>query len=199
MPAEVLSYFLKHEDIRLKLRFQIVLQCAPFLKGKKVSCGITMEDSMYDELYNILGGSGISYRRLSAAEGRCLVLFYRDKELSEYLNRVGIRSFIREFGYIEMGLDEMLERLSCRTALFSREEIGYPHEIGIFFGYPVEDVQGFIRNAGREYLFLGYWKVYSNPMAAKMIFKEYDQAKVCAVNEFLTGKSIKDIARNKED
>ncbi|MRM90543.1 DUF3793 family protein [Faecalicatena contorta] len=199
MPAEVLSYFLKHEDIRLKLRFQIVLQCAPFLKGKKVSCGITMEDSMYNELYNILGGSGISYRRLSAAEGRCLVLFYREKELSEYLNRVGIRSFIREFGYLEMGLDEMLERLSCRTALFSREEIGYPHEIGIFFGYPVEDVQGFIRNAGREYLFLGYWKVYSNPMAAKMIFKEYDQAKVCAVNEFLTGKSIKDIACNKED
>lgn len=199
MPAEVLSYFLKHEDIRLKLRFQIVLQCAPFLKGKKVSCGITMEDSMYDEMHNILSGSGISYRRLSAAEGRCLVLFYREKELSEYVNRVGIRSFIREFGYIEMGLDEMLERLSCRTALFSREEIGYPHEIGIFFGYPVEDVQGFIRNAGREYLFLGYWKVYSNPMAAKMIFKEYDQAKVCAVNEFLTGKSIKDIARNKED
>ena len=199
MPAEVLSYFLKHEDIRLKLRFQIVLQCAPFLKGKKVACGITMEDAMYDELYNILGGSGISYRRLSAAEGRCLVLFYREKELSEYLNRVGIRSFIREFGYIEMGLDEMLERLSCRTALFSREEIGYPHEIGIFFGYPVEDVQGFIRNAGREYLFLGYWKVYSNPMAAKMIFKEYDQAKVCAVNEFLTGKSIKNIACNKED
>ena len=199
MPAEVLSYFLKHEDIRLKLRFQIVLQCAPFLKGKKVSCGITMEDSMYNELYNILGGSGISYRRLSAAEGRCLVLFYREKELSEYLNRVGIRSFIREFGYLEMGLDEMLERRSCRTALFSREEIGYPHEIGIFFGYPVEDVQGFIRNAGREYLFLGYWKVYSNPMAAKMIFKEYDQAKVCAVNEFLTGKSIKDIACNKED
>ena len=199
MPAEVLSYFLKHEDIRLKLRFQIVLQCAPFLKGKKVSCGITMEDAMYDELYNILGGSGISYRRLSAAEGRCLVLFYREKELSEYLNRVGIRSFIREFGYIEMGLDEMLERLSCRTALFSREEIGYPHEIGIFFGYPVEDVQGFIRNAGREYLFLGYWKGYSNPMAAKMIFKEYDQAKVCAVNEFLAGKSIKNIACNKED
>lgn len=199
MPAEVLSYFLKHEDIRLKLRFQIVLQCAPFLKGKKVSCGITMEDSMYDEMHNILSGSGISYRRLSAAEGRCLVLFYREKELSEYVNRVGIRSFIREFGYIEMGLDEMLERLSCRMALFSREEIGYPHEIGIFFGYPVEDVQGFIRNAGREYLFLGYWKVYSNPMAAKMIFKEYDQAKVCAVNEFLTGKSIKDIARNKED
>ena len=42
MPAEVLSYFLKHEDIRLKLRFQIVLQSAPFLKGKKLSCGITM-------------------------------------------------------------------------------------------------------------------------------------------------------------
>lgn len=196
MPAEVLSYFLKHEDIRLKLRFQIVLQCAPFLKGKKVSCGITMEDSLFCELQYIFAGTGIAYRKLSVSEDRCLVLFYREKALFEYLNRVGIRSFIREMGYEDMGLEEMLERLFCRIELFAREGIGFPHEIGIFFGYPVEDVQGFIHNAGKEYLFLGYWKVYSNPAAAKMIFKEYDQAKVCAVNEFLTGKSIKDIAQN---
>ena len=98
MPAEVLSYFLKHEDIRLKLRFQIVLQCAPFLKGKKVSCGITMEDSLFCELQYIFAGTGIAYRKLSVSEDRCLVLFYREKALFEYLNRVGIRSFIREMG-----------------------------------------------------------------------------------------------------
>ena len=34
MPAEVTAYFLKHQDLRLRLEFQIVCQCAPFLKGK---------------------------------------------------------------------------------------------------------------------------------------------------------------------
>ena len=33
MPAEVAAYFLKHQNLRLRLDFQIVLQCAPFLKG----------------------------------------------------------------------------------------------------------------------------------------------------------------------
>ena len=150
---------------------------------------------MYDELQDTSSGSGISYRRLSAAEGRCLVLFYREKELSEYVNRVGIRSFIREFGYIEMGLDEMLERLSCRTALFSREEIGYPHEIGIFLEIPWRMYKGLSAMQEENTCSWVIGKVYSNPMAAKMIFKEYDQAKVCAVNEFFTGKSIRDVLR----
>ena len=54
MPAEVLSYFFKHEDMGLKLRFQIVLQCAHFLKGLKVSCGITVSSAMYDGLASVL-------------------------------------------------------------------------------------------------------------------------------------------------
>jgi hypothetical protein len=194
MPAEVLSYFLKHEDIRLKLKFQLVLQCAPFLKGLKVSCGITMEQKLYGELSCIFEGTSIRYRKLSEADGKCLVLFYRENELEEYLKRTKVRSLIHEFGYQDMNLDEMLTRLSCRISLLASNDMGFPHEIGLFFGYPVEDVKGFIHNAGREYLLLGYWKVYSNISRARVIFKSYDQAKVCAVNEFLAGKSIKDIA-----
>lgn len=42
----------------------------------------------------------------------------------------------------------------------------------------------------------GYWKVYSNPEKARMIFHEYDRAKDCAVNEYLDGKNIREIALN---
>ena len=73
--------------------------------------------------------------------------------------------------------------------------MGFPHEIGIFLGYPVEDVRGFIENEGQKYLMIGYWKVYKNLSRAKMIFNEYDRAKDCAVNEFLTGKSLREIAQ----
>ena len=35
MPVEVVSYMLSNKDIRMRLGFQLILQCAPFLKGIK--------------------------------------------------------------------------------------------------------------------------------------------------------------------
>ncbi|HCR84665.1 MAG TPA: DUF3793 domain-containing protein [Lachnospiraceae bacterium] len=195
MPAEVLSYFLKHVNIKLKLRFQIVLQCAPLLKGLKVSCGITMDSELFCELKHIFRETRILYRKLSEDRGRCFVLFYREEELVEYLHRAEVRKFIREFGYEATELEGMINRLCYRISWLAVTGMGFPHEIGAFLGYPVEDVKGFIVNQGREYLLLGYWKVYSNPVAAKMLFRQYDQAKILAVNEFLTGKSIQEIAK----
>ncbi|CUX47348.1 DUF3793 family protein [Clostridium sp. C105KSO13] len=196
MPAEVLSYFLKHKDIKMKLKFQIVLQCAPLLKGLKISCSITMDSVLYYELEHIFGGTGILYRKLTEDGGRCFVLFYREEELCEYLKRPEVRKFIRKFGYEDMDLKNMISRLSYRISLLLANHMGFPHEIGVFLGYPVEDVRGFIENQGQKYLLLGYWKVYSNPVAAKVLFIQYDQAKTSAVNEFLTGKSMREIVQN---
>ena len=60
--------------------------------------------------------------------------------------------------------------------------------------YPIDDVKCFIEQDGKDSLFSGYWKVYNNPGRAKMIFWAYDKAKTSAVNEYLIGKSIRDIA-----
>ena len=50
MPTEVLSYYLKNKDRKVRLGFQVILQCAPFLKGLKVSGLISMENESYSEL-----------------------------------------------------------------------------------------------------------------------------------------------------
>ena len=194
MPTEVLTYFLKNSDRRIRLMFQVVLQCAPFLKGLKVSCGITMNADLYEGLGELFSGMDISYYKLSETDGRCLVLFYRPSELKAYLCRRDICALIREYGYQDMETEEMLERLAERVRACAELGLGFPHEIGAFFGYPAEDVRGFIENGGREYVMTGYWKVYSDPAGARMVFKEFDRAKNCAVNEFLTGKSIREIA-----
>ena len=60
MSSETLSYFLKNEDIKLKARFQVALQCAPFLKGIKISSVITMEQKMCEELQEIFEETGLS-------------------------------------------------------------------------------------------------------------------------------------------
>ena len=116
MPAEVLSYFLKNSDRRIRLAFQVVLQCAPFLKGLKVSCVITVDTQLYGTLGELMEGLGIEYQKLSESGGRCLVLFYRPEELETYLKRTEVYALICEYGYAAMELPEMLERLSHRVA-----------------------------------------------------------------------------------
>ena len=194
MSTEVLSHFLKNSDRKLRLSFQVALQCAPFLKGLKVSCVISMDEELYGELSELFAGMDIVYHVLSRSGGKCLVLFYRPIEMKVYLADKQVRALLDEYGYADMHVEEMLERLSDRIRDFVAREMGFPHEIGVFLGYPPEDVKGFIKNEGKRYLMIGYWKVYSDLAGARMIFQAYDRAKDCAVNEFLTGKSIREIA-----
>ena len=43
-----------------------------------------------------------------------------------------------------------------RYACYMEEKGAFPHEIGLLLGYPVEDVLGFIRHQGKNYLYTGY-------------------------------------------
>lgn len=199
MSTELLAHFLKNADKRLRLGFQIALQCAPFLKGLKVSCLISLETALYAGLPELFEGMDIRYHMLSCSEGKCLVLFYRPDELKRYLAGPELGELLGEYGYRGMCVEEMLARLSQRVREFSEKGIGFPHEIGVFLGYPPEDVRGFIANQGKRCLMIGYWKVYNDPAGARMIFKEYDRAKNRAVNEFLTGKSIREITVIRQD
>ena len=73
MSSETLSYFLKNEDIKLKARFQVALQCAPFLKGLKISSVITMEQKMCEELSEIFEETGVSNPVLQGRQMSCFL------------------------------------------------------------------------------------------------------------------------------
>lgn len=49
-----------------------------------------------------------------------------------------------------------------------------PDEIGIFLGYPVEDVISYIQKEGREFLCCKHWKVYHNMDKSLALFAEID-------------------------
>ena len=53
----------------------------------------------------------------------------------------------------------------------------FPHEIGLFLGYPPCDVLGFLHDAGRHSKLSGYWQVYGDAQAALALFAKY---KKCA-------------------
>lgn len=181
-------------DNMKSLQVQLILQCAPFLKGIKIACILNITEENSRELYEILEGTGIKFKILTRNHGKCLVLLYRRESFSRYLKRTDVREFLGSYGYEDVEPEKMLERLSKRVCQYSDGEICFPHEIGAFLDYPIDDVKCFIEKDGKDSLFSGYWKVYNNPGRAKMIFWAYDKAKTSAVNEYLIGKNIRDIA-----
>ena len=76
---------------------------------------------------------------------------------------------LREMGYRQEGVNICLAGLMKKL----RENEDFPHEIGLFLGYPPEDVCGFIRNKGSGCKCVGCWKVYGDADKAQRTFDKY--------------------------
>ena len=63
MSKEVVSYMLSGMDNMKSLQVQLILQCAPFLKGIKVSCILNISKENEEELLEVLKGTGIRFLR----------------------------------------------------------------------------------------------------------------------------------------
>ena len=74
----------------------------------------------------------------------------------------------------EIDPDLALDQLAARYMRCLFLEESFPHEIGLFLGYPLGDVGGFLRHGGKNYIFSGYWKVYTRPAKTAELFRKFD-------------------------
>lgn len=108
--------------------------------------------------------------------GAYLVYLYRPGALERVLSGDALREFLTAEGYDTDGpARELLRQLARRLCL----EEDFPHEIGLFLGYPLEDVTGFIENHGQGYTCCGAWKSYGDPVRARRYF---DRCRACTDN-----------------
>lgn len=172
----------------------LAIHCAPILKGVKVANIMTVTKRESAQIALLLQETAISSCVLETGGDKEILYLYREKELIRYLERREIKDFLSGFGYPKTDLKGKLNRLSKRVSLYSDGTIGFPHEIGVFLGYPLMDVKGFIENEGKNYEYLGYWKVYHNVQGAIRLFRIYDEERKRAVKEVVLGKTIREIA-----
>jgi len=194
MPKEMIQQYLRHNRGPDSKKFRIIIQAAPFLKGMKKSCILMIKREELDELREELLDTNIEAIPLHEHQGRSIVLFYRASEMEEYFGGYDVRRFLKKNGYQGTGIADYIERLKSRVTFFYEEEQIFPHEIGVFLGYPIEDVEGFIENAGKNFLLSGYWKVYSNLQMTRELFEKFDRAKEEAMQQWSDGKSLQEIA-----
>lgn len=153
---------------------------APVINGNKPSCILTFSrnnKNLYDawKKYNneFLDTYDIDAFTIKDTGDVYTVIFYRKDRLEKHIFNYRNILFLNRFGYNEeMSLEECLEVMKRRYEDFC------PHEIGIFLGIPLEDVEAFMDYPEKGFITFGYWKVYYNLEEALETFRSYDEAKI---------------------
>ena len=171
----------------------IIRHCAPTLAGMKTGNMFTYHFKDASELREtvrrlntLLKGKGIRVLPLRYQKNCALIYLYRPSKLSKDLENDVARNILTECGYCVNSPKCLIRNLIAR--LNSCED--FPHEVGLFLGYPPEDVLGFIQNQARGDKCVGCWKVYGDEEKAKKTFERYKKCTNTYCRCYMQGKSV---------
>jgi hypothetical protein len=175
----------------------LIFYCSPTLAGLKMASLLCLpqQENMpefrnlidnYNQKYN---KQHLHFRILHACSQRILLYIYRPDRVASYVHRQDIFSFLMQYGYSSGSVGTMLDYLSKRFSIHGC----FPHEAGIFLGYPLEDVRGFITHKGNNAKLCGEWKVYGDPLAATRIFHAYHCCRQEYISRFRSGTTLKSL------
>lgn len=177
----------------------LVEQCAPVLAGIKPGSmfpyrpreGVWLPD-LLRHWNGILAPKGVRVTSIKRCRkmGAYLIYVYRPRQIEDILTRPEVAEFLSGCGY-EPGLSlpralRLLTSRLCRNPEF-------PHEVGVFLGYPLQDILGFIEHDGRNSLCSGCWKVYHEPGKAQQTFREYRRCTRDYSNRYRQGSTAEQL------
>lgn len=175
----------------------IVRNCAPTLAGIKTasmfSCPCDSADKLkafLREMNSRLNPKGIRLLPLRVSEKRALIYVYRPDRLSADLCDSCAGKLLSEAGYNTGCCERCLVHLINKL----RSQPDFPHEIGLFLGYPPEDVLGFIKNKAQDYKLSGLWKVYGDVEKAKKRFDLFKKCDRVYYHQWSQGRNIERLA-----
>ncbi|MBQ3378840.1 MAG: DUF3793 family protein [Clostridia bacterium] len=171
----------------------LIKHCSPTLASLKTASLFTVDikskEALIDQInaMNVsFGAKGVFLKLLKYSKGKALIYVYRGTHLAADLKKSGVESFLSAYGYecadMDCAIEHLKERFECGE--------GFPHEIGIFLGYPLRDVVGFINNQGKNCKYCGYWKVYCNVCEARKLFARIKKCRAVYAKLWHEGRSV---------
>lgn len=154
----------------------LVKNCAPTLAGLKTGSMFSVEytdrralDQELRSLNAVLTARGLRAIPLRYSDRRALIYIYRPEQLSRDLSDPAAAAILRERGYQDGGVGQCVAQLVRHF----RKCGEFPHEVGLFLGYPPHDVRGFMEDPHSGVQCTGFWKVYGDREAAERVFDRY--------------------------
>ena len=171
----------------------IIDLCSPTLASLKtaslINCYFINEKQLEKdmaELNLLLNGKGIKIQTLRKSKKSVLIYVYRIDMLAKDLMKPGVKEVLTYYGYDSTEPEKAIEKLKMRLS----ETTEFPHEIGLFLGYPVGDVVGFIKNKGKNFKCCGCWKVYCDQCEAERRFELFNKCTRIYMKQWKAGKSV---------
>lgn len=108
------------------------------------------------------------------------VIVYHKKCLERVMSREEVRALLIRFGYcVDCSSEEYVEQLIERL-----RENDFPHEIGIFLGYPLNDVCGYLGLNSLEHTKTKGWKMYGDTRESERLQELFIKVRGYAKNRF---------------
>lgn len=174
----------------------VIRHCAPTLACIKTGSLFTNAFASRQELTASISAlnqrlrcKGLRAVPLRYQEGIGLIYLYRPARLHADLMGEQASRLLAEFGYCGVQPERCIRHLVARLA----QSAEFPHEIGLFLGYPPEDVDGFIHRRD-EAKCTGTWKVYGDVEAAQRTFARFRRCTSAYLQRFSQGWSIEQLA-----
>lgn len=171
----------------------IVKYCSPTLAGIKTgslfSCSYNSKNEVYDflrELNISLRNKGVRFMPLRFKDKKVLIYAYRPSKLLPEVQNKEADELLSQRGYCTQNCGRCLARLMKRLS----ENDEFPHEIGLFLGYPVNDVKGFIENNACGAKCVGCWKVYGDADQAQKQFERFKKCTRVYQKQYENGKPL---------
>lgn len=123
--------------------------------------------------------------------GALLLLVYKPYLLRTALAAREVVELLAEAGYdaatgcVETLLDSLGEKCSARS---------FPHEIGVFLGYPAGDVRRFMCDGGKGCRAVGCWKAYGDADAVDRKTDRYRRIRLRAAEMIVNGADLREMA-----
>lgn len=119
----------------------LIEHCSPTLAGLKTANLIHVpaesDSALRQELCQwnrLLGKKGITLIPLAVKNGKALVYVCRLSRLQRELSESATAAFLNGYGYAGQSAGKAVSTLRRRVC----EQDGFPHEIGVFLGYPLK-------------------------------------------------------------
>lgn len=163
-------------DVLGRIEREVIKECSPTLAGLKTGSLFNYRyDNISDfkkELASVnreLNAKGVYVTFLKRNEKSALLYVFRPDRLEKDLSQPAVQNVLKAFGYTDYKVGAGIRHLKQRV----EENTCFPHEIGLFLSYPVEDVIQFIRQKGCNYKCCGVWKVYCDEVFSRKVFARY--------------------------
>lgn len=182
----------------------LVLETAEVLEGAKPGnlvnitnryrpCGRNLYSLWKKYGSGLLRESGLEVRELADRGSSVLLFLYRSDQLRSLLARKSVSVILRKAGYTEPAdpektLTELESRLSGDC---------FPHEIGVFLGYPLKDVIGFMGWARLSYACQGPWKIFGDPSESLRLAEVHRECRCRMSQQLTSGCNPRDCLRIK--